>query len=167
MSRIRLGVCLTLAVAIVALAASDVDALPQIGGAIPKRPGVGTPPKPGAGQQGKRRPGNNNNKGKNQQGGPIETAIKDLRSAEKDLEAKKSAEASQMTRAAEQIVSQASKQANGQGGDKDRGKALDTILKDIREAEKQIANRKPDDASTAIKSAITGLEALTGVKKKK
>jgi hypothetical protein len=151
----RLLVHLTVAVAILALAASEVDAFPAIGGA--------TPPKPGAGQQGKRPKGNK----KGKQAGPFDTAIKDLKEADKELEAKKSAEASQMTRNAEQIVSQASKQANGQGGDKDKGKALDAVLKDIREAEKQIAARKPDDASTAIKSAITGLEGLTGAKKKK
>ena len=93
--------------------------------------------------------------------------IRTKRALDKDLEAKKSGEASQLTRTAEQIVSQASKQASGKGGDADKAKSLDAVLKDIREAEKQIANRKPDDASTAIKSAITGLEALTGAKKKK
>jgi hypothetical protein len=143
MSLSRLGLRLAVAIAVVAVAATSVDAFPSIS-SKPHR--------------------SNNNKGK--QGGPLDTAIKDLKQADKDLEAKKSSEASQLTHAAEQIVSQASRQANGQGGDKDKGKSLDAVWKDIREAERQIGNRKFDDASTAIKSAITGLEGLTGAKKK-
>jgi hypothetical protein len=156
MSLSRFGMFSTVAAVVLALAASDAAAFPAIGGA--------NPPKPGVGQQGKGRGGKKNNKGK--QGGPLDAAIKDLKQADKDLEAKKSSQASQLTHAAEQIVSQASKQAHGQGGDADKGKSLDAVLKDIREAEKQIANRKPDDASTAIKSAITALEGLSGAKKK-
>src|SRR5262245_5736048 len=109
MTRLRFGIHLTALVTVLALGTSEVDAFPGIGGAMP-RPGVGTPPRPGAGQQGKGRAGNKNNKGKNQQGGPLDTAIKDLKAAEKDLESKKSTEASQLTRAAEQIVSGAAKQ---------------------------------------------------------
>jgi hypothetical protein len=144
MSFSRFALWLVVAAMVLTVAATGANAFPSIG-AKPHR-------------------SNNNNKGK--QVGPLDVAIKDLKQADKDLEAKKSSEASQLTHIAEQIVSQVSKQANGQGGDKEKGKSLDAVLKDIREAEKQIGNRKPDDASTAIKSAITGLEALTGAKKK-
>src|SRR5206468_2742008 len=50
---------------------------------------------------------------------------------------------------------------------KARVTALDAVLKDIRNAEKEIAARKTDDAKASVKAAIAGLEGLTGHEPKK
>ena len=105
MSLSRFTLWMVVAAIVLTVAAASADAFPSIGA----------------------KPHRSNNKGK--QGGPLDAAIKDLKQADKDLEAKKSSEASQLTHAAGQIVSQASKQANGQGGDKDKGKSLDAVWK--------------------------------------
>jgi hypothetical protein len=102
------------------------------------------------------------------QGGPLDNAIKALKAAEKDVGDKKLTPASEATHAAENIVrdqAKAAHQPETQGGDKTKAAALDAVLKDIKDAEGKIAARKPDDAATSLKSAITGLEGLTGGKK--
>ena len=87
-----------------------------------------------------------------------------------------------MTRSAEQIVSnqaqlahkaksQAAENGNATREQKDHLKArvtaLDAVLKDVRSAGKEIAARKTDDAKASVKSAIAGLEGLTGHEPKK
>ena len=106
-------------------------------------------------------------KGKNKNmtkgGGPIPAAIKGLQAAEKSLEEKKFTPATEATHAAEAIVKDLAtqaKQPEKQGGDQDRAKALEGVLKDIKDAKGQIASRKVDEASKAIKSAISALEGL-------
>lgn len=158
--------------AIVAFCTAEAAALPIV--RPPSPPGVGGAGKPPAG-------GRNSKKSK-KASDPLDAAIKDLKDAEKDLGSKDNSAASRLTRSAAQIVSdqnKAAKQARERAGEsgnvtkeqkdhlKTRITALDAILKDIRTAEKEIAARKADDAKTAIQSAITGLEGLTGGKKKK
>jgi hypothetical protein len=102
------------------------------------------------------------------QSGPLDNAIKALQAAEKDLGEKKGTDAREATHAAENIVrdqAKAAHQPEKQGGDKTRAAALDAVLKDIKDAEGKISARKPDEATTALKSAIDGLEGLTGAKK--
>lgn len=136
---------LSAVLAVVALTACDIEAFPTIKGGGQHR---------------------NNSKSKNQ-GGPIDAAIKDLKQADKDLESKNNSNASQMTRAAEQIVSAFAQQAHDRGAGKERTKALDAALKDIHSAQKHFAAKKTDEASTSIKSAISGLEGLVNQEKKK
>jgi hypothetical protein len=160
------------AVAIVAFCAAEAAALPTIRPPSPPAPGgAGKPPAGG------RKPSN-----KKKTADPLDAAIKDLKDAEKDLDSKDGSPASRLTRSAEQVVSNQAKlarQARDQAADsgtatkeqkehiKTRISALDGILKDIRSAEKEITARKADDAKSAIQSAITGLEGLTGAGKKK
>lgn len=137
---------------LLALTAGPVAAFPGI------RPAM---PRPGAGRPAMHRPNNR----QAAPASPFQTAIQDLKAAEKDLADKNNAAADQKTRAAQQIVDQQTKMARAPGGDKDRAGALEAVMKDIREAERQIAARKPDDATTALKAAAAGLEALAGKKK--
>jgi len=112
--------------------------------------------------------GKNKNPGNHSQGGPLDNAIKALKTAESNVGEKKLTAASEATHAAENIVrdqAKAAHQPEKQGGDKSRATALDAVLKDIKDAEGKIAARKPDDATTSLKSAIDGLEGLTGAKK--
>jgi len=169
MSRSRNLLRLIAAVALLAFGAGEAFALPVI-----------RPPVPGG--AGKPAGGNKNkNKGK-KSADPLEAAVKDLQAAEKDLESRETAKASQMTRSAEQVVgnqdqlahkarSQAAENGNATKEQKDHLKArvtaLDAVLKDIRNAEKEIASRKTDDAKASVKSAIAGLEGLTGHEPKK
>lgn len=113
---------------------------------------------------------------------PLDAAIKDLKEAEKELGSKEGSNATKLARSAEQIVSEQLKQAR-QARDraadsgtatkeqrehiKARITALDAVVKDIKTAENGIAAKKTDDAKSAIQSAITGLEGLTGGENKK
>jgi hypothetical protein len=143
-----------------ALVAPEALALP-----VPRPP---MPPKPGVQQPGQpAKPRGRSNKNKNTKPqNPLETAVKDLEAAEKDIDGKNLSAASTKTRAAEQIVDQQAKAAKGKDGNKDRADALGAILKDIKEAEKQIAARKSADATTALQGAVAGLETLIGGKGK-
>jgi hypothetical protein len=108
--------------------------------------------------------GSKNKNSKPTTSGPIPTAIKDLQAAIKILEDKKLSPASDAVHAAESIIkdqTRLAKQPEKQGGDKDRATALDGVLKDIKEAEGQIAAHKPDEATKAIRSAIGGLQGLS------
>jgi hypothetical protein len=113
---------------------------------------------------------------------PLEAAVKDLREAEKELGSKEGSKAGKLTRSAQQIVGNQltlTRQARDRAADggtatkeqrehiKARVSALDAVVKDIKTAEKEIAAKKADDAKTAIQSAITALEGLTGGEKKK
>ncbi|HEX3148312.1 MAG TPA: hypothetical protein VHR66_09535 [Gemmataceae bacterium] len=111
-----------------------------------------------------------NNKNTSAASGPIPTAIKDLQAAQKSLDDKKFTPASEAVHAAETIVknqAQSAKQPEKQGGDKAKATTLEGILKDIKDAEGQIAARKVDEASKAIKSAISALEGLAPPEGKK
>src|SRR5262245_61360831 len=77
---------------------------------------------------------------------PLETALKDLQAAEKELDGKTLTDAKAKVSAAQGIVDQQEKQAKGKGGDKDRASALDAVLKDIKAAAKDINARKTGDA---------------------
>jgi hypothetical protein len=158
------------AAALLAFGAGEAFALPLIRPPLP--PGAAGRP-----------PAGNKNKAKGKKpADPLEAAVKDLQAAEKDLESKDTAKASQMTRSAEQIVSnqdqlahkarsQAAESGNATKEQKDHLKArvtaLDAVLKDVRNAEKEIAARKTDDARSSVKAAIAGLEGLTGHEPKK
>ena len=158
------------AAALLAFGATEALALPVI-----------RPPLPGGSV--KKPPSGNRNKGKGKKAAdPLEAAIKDLQAAEKDLESADTAKARQMTKSAEQIVgnqdqlahkarSQAVESGTATKEQKDHLKArvtaLDAVLKDIRNAEKEIAARKTDDAKASAKAAIAGLEGLTGHEPKK
>lgn len=113
---------------------------------------------------------------------PLEAAVKDLKDAEKDLGSKEASHAGKLTRSAQQIVGdqlKLARQARDRAADsgtatreqrehlKARVSALDGIVKDIKTAEKEITAKKADDAKSAIQSAISGLEGLTGSEKKK
>jgi hypothetical protein len=125
--------------------------------------------------------GGNHNKHNTKATDPLDSAIKDLQEAEKSLGTKEWSNASQKTRSAEQIVSAqdtSAKQARDKmienGAPKEqrdhikaRVTALDGVIKDIHTAEKNISAKKVDDAVTAIKAAISGLEGLTGGGEKK
>jgi uncharacterized protein YukE len=116
------------------------------------------------------------NKNKTKPVDPLTTAIKDLQDAQKAVESKDNTSASQKTHNADSIVANADTVAkqtrdrlieNGAPKDqrdqiKARVTALNDVLKDIHTAEKNIAAKKTDDAVTALKSAIAGLEGLTG-----
>ena len=60
----------------------------------------------------------------------------------------------------------AAKGKDGKGGNKERSDALGAILKDIKDAEKQIAARKSADATTALQVAVAKLETMMGGKGK-
>jgi len=121
--------------------------------------------------------GGHNGKNKNAKPtDPLESAIKDLTQAEKDLDAKDGS-AGRLTKSAEQIVSgqeQQAKQARDQALErgtatkeqkehlKARITALEAVLKDIRSAHKAIGAHKTEDAKSSLQSAVTGLEGLTG-----
>jgi len=126
--------------------------------------------------------GHNNKNNSAKPTDPLDSAIKDLQEAEKALDSKDShSTASQKTHSADQIVAAqdaAAKQARDrmieQGAPKEqrdhikaRVTALDAVLKDIHTAERDIASKKADDAKTAIKAAIAGLEGLAGGGEKK
>jgi hypothetical protein len=113
---------------------------------------------------------------------PLDAAIKDLKEAEKEIGSKEGSSASKLTHSAETIVSeqlQQTRQARDRAMDnsnstkeqrdqlKARVKSLDGVVKDIKTAVKEIAAKKNDDAKTAIQSAISGLEGLTGGGEKK
>ncbi|HJZ93405.1 MAG TPA: hypothetical protein VKE40_21185 [Gemmataceae bacterium] len=146
-----------------ALVAPEAVALPVPRPPMPSKPGVQQPGQPA-------KPKGRSNKNKNSKPqNPLETAVKDLEAAEKDIDGKNFSDASSMTKSAEQIVDQQAKAAkgkDGKGGNKDRADALGAILKDIKEAQKQIAARKSADATTALQGAVAGLETLIGGKGK-
>jgi hypothetical protein len=112
---------------------------------------------------------------------PLDGAIKDLQEAEKVLDAKDGSAAKHAKSAAKIVGDQdtSTKQARDRAAEnsnvpkedrerlKARVTALNSILKDIRTAEKEIAAHKTDAAKTAIQSAITGLGGLTGTVRKK
>jgi hypothetical protein len=168
MFRSRTGLRAVAAAAVVALGAAEAAALPIV------RPPTRAP-------GGVHQPAAGGRKHKTKTTDPLDAAIKDLQKAEKDLGSEDRSAASKLTRSAEQIVNnqlQAARQARDRAAEsgtatkeqrdelKARIAALNPILKDIRTAGKEIAARKSDEAKTAIQSAITGLEALTGGKKK-
>lgn len=150
MSSMIMSLRLIAACAVLAIFAGGLSAFPNV--------------KPAGGNKGK----NNKNMAKN--AGPIPTAIKDLQAAQKNLDDKKWTTASEAMHAAEDIVknqAQIAKQPEKQGGDKAKAETLKGVIKDIKDAEGQIAARKPDEAAKAIKSAISGLEGLSPPEDKK
>jgi hypothetical protein len=147
MSRINISLRLIAACAALAIFAGGLNAFPNV--------------KPAKGK---------NNKKPGAAMGPIPTAIKDLQAAQKNLDDKKFTIASEAMHAAEDIVknqAQIAKQPEKQGGDKAKAETLKGVIKDIKDAEGQIAARKSDEASKAIKSAISALEGLTPPEGKK
>jgi len=133
-----------------------------------------------------KQPGGGNHNGNKHKGAkptdPLDAAVKDLKEAEKELGSKEGTGAGKLTHSAGQVVGEQLKQArlardraadsgNATKEQRDHWKAritgLDGVVKDIKTAEKEIAAKKTDAAKTAIQSAITGLEGLTGAETKK
>ena len=99
---------------------------------------------------------------------PLQLAVTDLQTAEKDVAKKDFTTAMKFAKAATEIVTyqrQLVKDVDGEAN-KVRSAALKTALTDLKDARQQIAAKKLDEAKDALKVAIDELKELIGDKAK-
>lgn len=101
-------------------------------------------------------------------GPPLKAALKEVRAAKNEVADKdhlKLAETTKKVRAAQELVARQGKIARADKKE-DRAARLDGILKDLQEADRQIAAHQVDRAHDALMKAARELDHMTGDPKK-